>query len=140
MVVRARCGGPRHERIGQPPVPVLGVNVGVLGYLTEVNVAAALDAVTKTLSGVAGRDYLIDQRMLLSVNVTKQGGSAMAWRALNEAVLEKSQSGHTVWIDVVVNHELFERYSADGVIIATPTGSTAYSMSEFRPIVGARPQ
>ncbi|NBN97420.1 MAG: hypothetical protein EBV41_07345, partial [Actinobacteria bacterium] len=62
------------------PVPVLGVNVGVLGYLTEVNVAAALDAVTKTLSGVAGRDYLIDERMLLSVNVTKQDGSAMAWR------------------------------------------------------------
>lgn len=120
------------------PVPVLGVNVGVLGYLTEVNVAAALDAVTKTLSGVAGRDYLIDQRMLLSVNVTKQDGSVMAWRALNEAVLEKSQSGHTVWIDVVVNHELFERYSADGVIIATPTGSTAYSMSARGPVVSPR--
>ncbi|NCY10062.1 MAG: hypothetical protein EBX38_06715 [Actinobacteria bacterium] len=120
------------------PVPVLGVNVGVLGYLTEVNVAAAIDSVTKTLSGVAGRDYLIDERMLLSVNVTKQDGSVMAWRALNEAVLEKSQSGHTVWIDVVVNHELFERYSADGVIIATPTGSTAYSMSARGPVVSPR--
>ncbi|NCV47073.1 MAG: NAD(+)/NADH kinase, partial [Actinobacteria bacterium] len=48
------------------------------------------------------------------------------------------QSGHTVWIDVSVNHELFERYSADGVIIATPTGSTAYSMSARGPVVSPR--
>jgi NAD+ kinase len=62
----------------------------------------------------------------------------LVWRALNEAVLEKQQSGHTVWIDVAVNHELFERYSADGVIVATPTGSTAYSMSARGPVVSPR--
>ena len=120
------------------PVPVLGVNVGVLGYLTEVNVQSAVDAVVKTLSGTAGRDYLIDERMLLSVGVVQRDGTRRTWRALNEAVLEKHQSGHTVWIDVVVNHELFERYSADGVIIATPTGSTAYSMSARGPVVSPR--
>lgn len=120
------------------PVPILGVNVGVLGYLTEVGIDRSLDAVTTALTGAQGKEFIIDQRMLLSVAITKKDGSVSAWRALNEAVLERQQSGHTVWIDVVVNHELFERYSADGVIVATPTGSTAYSMSARGPVVSPR--
>jgi len=120
------------------PVPILGVNVGVLGYLTEVNVATAIDAVNTVLGGAAGKDYIVDERMLLQVTVAKKDQPQMVWRALNEAVLEKHQSGHTVWIDVTVNYELFERYSADGVIVATPTGSTAYSMSARGPVVSPR--
>jgi NAD+ kinase len=120
------------------PVPVLGVNVGVLGYLTEVGIERAIDAVGTALTGRADKDFIIDQRMLLQVTVAKEGQPATSWRALNEAVLEKQQSGHTVWIDVTVNHELFERYSADGVIVATPTGSTAYSMSARGPVVSPR--
>jgi len=120
------------------PVPVLGVNVGVLGYLTEVGIERAIDAVGTALTGRAEKDFIIDQRMLLQVTVAKEGQPATSWRALNEAVLEKQQSGHTVWIDVTVNHELFERYSADGVIVATPTGSTAYSMSARGPVVSPR--
>lgn len=120
------------------PVPVLGVNVGVLGYLTEVGVEGAVTAVEKSLVGKADRDFIIDQRMLLQVSVAKKNQPTTVWRALNEAVLERQQSGHTVWIDVAVNHELFERYSADGVIVATPTGSTAYSMSARGPVVSPR--
>ncbi|MEY2765294.1 MAG: inorganic polyphosphate/ATP-NAD kinase [Actinomycetota bacterium] len=120
------------------PVPVLGVNVGVLGYLTEVGIERAIDAVGTALTGRADKDFIVDQRMLLQVTVAKAGQPATSWRALNEAVLEKQQSGHTVWIDVTVNHELFERYSADGVIVATPTGSTAYSMSARGPVVSPR--
>lgn len=120
------------------PVPVLGVNVGVLGYLTEVGIERAIDAVGTALTGRADKDFIVDQRMLLQVTVAKEGQPATSWRALNEAVLEKQQSGHTVWIDVTVNHELFERYSADGVIVATPTGSTAYSMSARGPVVSPR--
>lgn len=120
------------------PVPVLGVNVGVLGYLTEVGIERAIDAVGTALTGRADKDFIVDQRMLLQVTVSKEGQPATSWRALNEAVLEKQQSGHTVWIDVTVNHELFERYSADGVIVATPTGSTAYSMSARGPVVSPR--
>ena len=120
------------------PAPVLGVNVGVLGYLTEVGVDGAVKAVAAALSGQAGRDFIIDERMLLQVTVAKKDQPNLVWRALNEAVLEKQQSGHTVWIDVAVNHELFERYSADGVIVATPTGSTAYSMSARGPVVSPR--
>lgn len=120
------------------PIPVLGVNVGLLGYLTEVGIDGAVESVQRALSGRAGTDYIIDQRMLLQVLVARQGRPQVSWRALNEAVLEKQQSGHTVWIDVVVNHQLFERYSADGVIVATPTGSTAYSMSARGPVVSPR--
>lgn len=120
------------------PVPVLGVNVGVLGYLTEVGIERAIEAVGTALTGRADKDFIVDQRMLLQVTVSKEGQPATSWRALNEAVLEKQQSGHTVWIDVTVNHELFERYSADGVIVATPTGSTAYSMSARGPVVSPR--
>lgn len=120
------------------PVPVLGVNVGVLGYLTEVGIERAIEAVGTALTGRADKDFIVDQRMLLQVTVAKEGQPATSWRALNEAVLEKQQSGHTVWIDVTVNHELFERYSADGVIVATPTGSTAYSMSARGPVVSPR--
>ncbi len=120
------------------PVPILGVNVGSLGYLTEVGVSAASDAVSKALSGKPDKDFIIDQRMLLQVTVSKKDQPQTVWRALNEAVLEKQQSGQTVWIDVAVNHELFERYSADGVIVATPTGSTAYSMSARGPVVSPR--
>lgn len=120
------------------PIPVLGVNVGVLGYLTEVGIDRAIESVKKALTGRAGSDYIIDQRMLLQVTLTSKDRPQTSWRALNEAVLEKQQSGHTVWIDVTVNHELFERYSADGVIVATPTGSTAYSMSARGPVVSPR--
>jgi len=120
------------------PVPVLGVNVGVLGYLTEVGIGRAIEAVGTALTGRADKDFIVDQRMLLQVTVAKEGQPSTSWRALNEAVLEKQQSGHTVWIDVTVNHELFERYSADGVIVATPTGSTAYSMSARGPVVSPR--
>jgi NAD+ kinase len=120
------------------PVPVLGVNVGVLGYLTEVGIDGAVSALERALSGRAGKDFIIDERMLLSVTLSRAGQPQTVWRALNEAVLEKQQSGHTVWIDVAVNHELFERYSADGVIVATPTGSTAYSMSARGPVVSPR--
>lgn len=120
------------------PVPVLGVNVGVLGYLTEVGIDRATEAVDTALTGTVGRDFIIDERMLLLATVTAKNQPQTVWRALNEAVLEKQQSGHTVWIDVEVNHELFERYSADGVIVATPTGSTAYSMSARGPVVSPR--
>jgi NAD+ kinase len=120
------------------PVPVLGVNVGVLGYLTEVGIDRAVSSVEKALVGKPNEDFLIDERMLLQAIVERRNQPQTVWRALNEAVLEKQQSGHTVWIDVTINHELFERYSADGVIVATPTGSTAYSMSARGPVVSPR--
>ncbi len=121
------------------PVPMLGVNVGTIGYLTEIEPDELIDALNRWESGVSGTDYVIDSRMMLTVTLHKaDGSSSVSWRALNEAVLEKHQSGHTVWLDLVINGQDFARYSADGVIVSTPTGSTAYSMSARGPVVSPR--
>ena len=124
-----------HELDGAS-VPILGVNVGTLGYLTEVEPGQCLATLEKWISGTKGSDYEIDSRMMVRATLTPaNGGHQTSWRALNEVVLEKQQSGHTIWLDVDINGYEFAQYSADGVIVATPTGSTAYSMSARGPVV-----
>jgi len=121
------------------PVPILGVNVGTLGYLTELDPTDFIRSMQIWSDGVIGTDFMIDQRMMLHVTLHRADGSgSSAWRALNEAVLEKQQSGHTIWLDLVINNQDFARYSADGLIVSTPTGSTAYSMSARGPVVSPR--
>jgi len=118
--------------VGDADVPVLGVNYGRLGYLTEVESEEALGALEKIQSG----NYALQERMRLSVVLERADGTkAKLGDVLNEAVLEKQQSGHTVQLSVWVDGEFFTTYVADGIIIATPTGSTAYSMSARGPIV-----
>ena len=107
-------------------VPVLGVNVGHLGYLTEVEPAGLTAALDRFFSG----DYRVEERMTLAVEA---GGHR--WTALNEAVVEKTVSGHTVRLAVSISDRAFTTYAADGVIVATPTGSTAYNLSARGPIV-----
>ncbi|HKA94577.1 MAG TPA: NAD(+)/NADH kinase, partial [Acidimicrobiia bacterium] len=115
-------------------VPVLGVNVGDLGYLTEVEPGALDRALERLLAG----DYDVAERMALQVDVDSTGPAKGRWWALNEAVLEKAQSGRVTRLDVRINGAFFTTYAADGVIIATPTGSTAYSFSARGPIVSPR--
>ena len=119
------------------PIPVLGINVGTVGYLTEITPDRAVAAI-EALCGESRSGVTLDERMMLGVRVVAGASTGATWRALNEVVLEKQQSGHTVWIDVRINDELFEGYSADGIIIATPTGSTAYSLSARGPVVSPR--
>jgi NAD+ kinase len=115
-------------------VAVLGVNVGDLGYLTEVEPAELDRALERLLAG----DYDVAERMVLQVDVVSAGSASGRWWALNEAVLEKAQSGRVVRLDVLINGAYFTTYAADGVIVATPTGSTAYSFSARGPIVSPR--
>ena len=117
------------DLVGEDGVPVIGINVGHLGYLTEVDPDGARMAVKRFLSGA----YEIEDRMLLAVRV--EGAEALEVVALNEAVIEKTPSGHTVRLAVSVNGDFFTTYAADGLIVATPTGSTAYSFSARGPIV-----
>jgi NAD+ kinase len=110
-------------------VPVLGVNVGQLGYLTEVEPADLRHALERFFAG----DFHVEQRMTLEVEV---GG--VRRMALNETVLEKTLSGHTVRLAMSINDGPFLTTAADGLIVATPTGSTAYNFSARGPIVSPR--
>ena len=111
-------------------VPILGVNVGQLGYLTEVEPDELEASMPRLLSG----DYAVSERMVLAVRVRSDGPASGTWFALNEAALEKKRSGHLIRLDVSINGSAFTTYAADGVIVATPTGTTAYSFSVRGPI------
>ena len=125
------------ELLGGAPVPILGVNMGTLGYLTEIEPEDLIERLEQWIKRDEKSVIVLDERMMLAVTL-KSKSKSQTWRALNEAVIERQQSGHTVWLDVTINHEVFARYSADGVIVATPTGSTAYSMSARGPVVSPR--
>lgn len=131
-------------------VPIVGVNVGQLGYLTEVEPPGMRMALKRFLAG----SYEVEERMLVQVGVEAAptratdpddaviAGGDRADRivstsvlALNEAVLEKTPMGHTVRLGVSIDGEPFTPYAADGLIVATPTGSTAYAFSARGPIV-----
>ena len=117
-------------------VPVLGVNVGQLGYLTEVEEADPRNTRMALKRFLAG-SYNTEPRMMLDVAVESASGDCQAvpGAALNEAVLEKTPMGHTVRLEVTIDGEFFTTYAADGLIVATPTGSTAYAFSARGPIV-----
>jgi NAD+ kinase len=114
--------------VGASGAPVLGINVGQLGYLTEIEPAETEKALERFVAGA----HTIEERMLLSVRVRSTGVTALA---LNEAVLEKTATGHTVRLAVAIDGHPWTTYAADGLIVATPTGSTAYSLSARGPIV-----
>lgn len=114
------------------PTPVIGVNLGKLAYLADVepdNVTGALDAF------LAG-EHRLEDRMLLDVVIDLDDGS-VSMRALNEVVVEKTRSGQTVRVEVAIDGTPFTPYEADALIVATPTGSTAYAFSAGGPILAA---
>ena len=116
-------------------VPVLGVNFGTLGYLTTIEPQQLLEVLSQLHAGAVPANSSIEERMMLGVEVTHVDGSMHTLRALNEMVVEKVESGHTVRLEVAIDGNIFATYSADGVIVATPTGSTAYSLSARGPVV-----
>jgi len=118
--------------VARSGVPILGINGGHLGYLTAVEPAGWRGALTRVLAG----DFGIEERMTLDVTLLERGGSGGAPRiALNDAVVEKHEAGHTVRVAVAVSGQHAISYAADGLIVSTPTGSTAYSLSAGGPVV-----
>jgi NAD+ kinase len=116
------------------PVPILGVNLGSLGYLTQVEPDRLGESLDRFVAGSEAGGWRLDQRMMLDVAVN----GTLVGRALNEAVVEKAESGHTVRLLARIDGEPFTYYAADGLIVATPTGSTAYSLSARGPVVSPR--
>ena len=112
-------------------VPIIGVNVGQMGYLTDIEPGGTRSAIERFLAG----ERTVEERMLLNVAVQRDGEPVEEHLAFNEAVLEKTPMGHTVRLAVEVDDQFFTTYAADGLIVATPTGSTAYAFSARGPIV-----
>lgn len=122
--------------IGDKNIPILGVNVGHLGFLADVQ-AQDLDVILQKL--VAG-EYTIEQRSLLNVAVLDKDGSmrndlVMAPNALNEVAILKQGLTNMLSIETRVNGELLHTYHSDGLVLSTPTGSTAYNLSIGGPLM-----
>ena len=132
------------ELVGESGVPILGVNFGRMAYLTEVAPADAHTAIDRVLAG----DHRISERMLLTVEFDAGGGpdggqsggqdggrGRQRVVALNEAVVERPAASYALRLGVSFNGEQFTTYAADGLIVSTPTGSTAYSLSAGGPVI-----
>ncbi|SHE62908.1 NAD+ kinase [Desulforamulus putei DSM 12395] len=111
--------------------PIFGVNLGRLGFLTEIDIP---DLREKMQALIAGH-YYIEERMMLEAAVIRDGEIIDNSVCLNDAVVSKGASFRMVRLNIKVNEEFVGEFSADGVIIASPTGSTAYSLSAGGPIV-----
>lgn len=112
-------------------VPVLGVNLGRVGFLTEVD----SDAVTDTVRRVVAGDYHIERRMTVDVTVTVNGSLLARTWALNEASVEKASRERILDVFVEVDGRPVSSFGCDGVLCATPTGSTAYAFSAGGPVI-----
>jgi NAD+ kinase len=120
--------------MGERETPILGINLGGLGFLTEITTDEARNALSRVIDG----DYEVDSRITLEAVVARapeNGGQEENFRALNDVVIVKRAFGRMLDVDVVADHKPFCSYRADGLIVATPTGSTAHALSAGGPIV-----
>lgn len=111
---------------------IAGVNMGHLGFLS----ACGRDEVDLLLDAITSGDYGVDERRMLQVTRSGMGtGQEDSYLALNEVALMRAQTGKMIDVDVELDGSLLNRYHADGVLVATPTGSTAYSLSAGGPLL-----
>ncbi|HKP03901.1 MAG TPA: NAD(+)/NADH kinase [Chthoniobacterales bacterium] len=118
-------------QLGDNIKPVFGINMGALGFLTCANSAAYVEAV----ESIAGGRMVFSERTLLNVEVKIPGQASTAMTGLNDVVLSRGEVSRLVQLKASVNGEPLTEFNADGLIVATPTGSTAYSLSAGGPIL-----
>lgn len=110
-------------------VPIMGINLGTLGFLTEVEQSNVFNALDRLMSG----DYEIEKRMMIEGSV-----NGNAFHALNDIVITRAGFSRIICLNLYVNGQLLDTYEADGIIVATPTGSTGYNLSAGGPIVSPK--
>ena len=117
--------------IGEHNVPILGVNLGSLGFLTEIT----LDEMYCSLDQVLRHEFSTTQRLLLKAYICREEEQLTEYSALNDVVINKSALARIIDLQTSINGQYVTTYKADGLIIATPTGSTAYNLAAAGPII-----
>jgi len=117
--------------VAQHGVPVLGINLGRLGFLTPFSTAEAAEAVDRALAG----GLVVEQRMRLRVRLHQSGGEVVERHALNDAVLSQGAMARLIELRAFLDGSQVTIYRADGLIVSTPTGSTAYNLAAGGPIL-----
>ena len=112
-------------------VPVIGINRGRLGFLTDISPQDMETYLTAVLTGA----YSEERRFLLQTRIQDEEGTYFQGHALNDVVLSRGTSTHLIEFDIYINQQFVSHYRSDGLIIATPTGSTAYALSAGGPIM-----
>lgn len=120
----------------QSQIPLIGVNLGTLGYMTEIEPVCLEEALDKLAEGA----FSTESRMMLNGHVYGAGAEVKEDWALNDIVISRSGSLQIIKLKVSVNGQFLNEYSADGVIVTTPTGSTGYNLSAGGPIVDPKAQ
>lgn len=113
------------------PIPLLGINLGTVGFMTEVLGEEWLEAFDRFVGGEA----VLSERLMLDIEVKRGGKTLLRESALNDCVLSGASASRLVVLDVDLSGVFLGQYRADGLIVATPTGSTAYSLSAGGPIL-----
>ncbi len=112
-------------------LPILGVNLGRLGFLTEVTLDELFPALEKTLKG----EFIAEERLMIQTQIKREGKIIGSHRNLNDIVINKGVQARITRLDTYINEQYVNTYQGDGLIISTPTGSTAYSLSAGGPIL-----
>lgn len=112
-------------------IPVVGINYGTLGYLAEFTVEEMLPALEQIVAG----EYEVERRMLIDASLMRDGAEVARSRALNEVVVGKSALARIIEIEIRINDQFVNSFRADGLLVSTPTGSTAYNLSAGGPII-----
>jgi NAD+ kinase len=117
--------------IGDNDVPILGVNLGSLGFLTEIT----LDEMYISLEQILQNKFTTTRRLLLTAHVCREEERLTEYSALNDVVITKSALARVIDLQACINGQYVTTYKADGLIVATPTGSTAYNLAAGGPII-----
>ncbi len=117
--------------IDKKPVPLMGVNFGTLGFLTEFSMEEIEESITKLLKG----NFIIENRPVIRVKLTRKNGHITIYRCVNEVVIKRDTLARIIEVELKANGKFVSVFRGDGLIVATPTGSTAYSLSAGGPII-----
>lgn len=117
--------------VGKYRVPILGVNLGGLGFLTEIT----LKELDQVLERVIEGDFTVDERVALQAAVVRRGEKLADFTVLNDAVINKGALARIIDLETSINGEYLTTFKSDGLILSTPTGSTAYNLSAGGPII-----